>query len=908
MAISLSIVLSVIFLAQSVPYEDMPVQTTIISQQNVDDVFTLLDTTGYILTTLDSNSPSNAVGFIYNRASLSLPSNMNLRIQLQQYVTDNMGACKADRNFSSCFPDANRTISTAGLALPTDKSIIRGKKIYVRRQPPSDCNLTYAVTAPVIESPFCKPSQNDILFDHHPFPSINFQAEDLNLVFDVNVVPPSSIQCDQNVTINLSVTVPEYLRDPVDIMLVMDRSGSMSWVGRYDTSDASRLDVNGNYTYLADGSGDFRVLDTTDPGIPTQAGRDTFSGSAEDVVVDYPYAYVAAGSRSLKVFDISDPTDPEEEGSWDVGSSGRGIDKSGDYVYLAHYYNGIRVINVSDPENPFLVDTWNPGWQDQSYDVAVQGNYAYVADDDRGMVILDITDPNNVVYVTRCENSAPCSINSGTNSRAVHVEGNYAYLSQRERGMRIIDISNPANPVLTGTYNPSGYVYGIDVVGNTAYLATDGDGLIEVDITNKANPVLIEMHESPYSYFDVEINNNWAHIAAGSYGLITIDLNGGLKIDQAIEAAKDFVDANSWRAEDQLGLVSYASSASLDEQLTNDRNAVKDALDALSAGGGTATGDGIYEATDELTSGRANPVAYKFQVLLSDGQTNQGSSSAAAASDAASNGIVIYTIGFGPDADAAELTNIANLTGGEYYAAADVNSLSTIYLLIEQEIQEVASNALLNAVVTDSNFVVDTGGAVLLDQNLMFDINTVSPNNPWFGSYILNFPCDSDISCTFDVLSFPGPGSFFEYTDSNGTHRIEFDVNTTVSFQKRDITVEIIEGKVTAPDNVLLDVNVANIADLNTGSTVLNLYLNDTNSVPLTSRFVPELCGGTNSFCSPSEHLYLGIVLNVEGIIYATVNDDLAISECPGNNEDVISCFGAPRIEYYILDYWAWRD
>jgi len=907
MAIALSIVLSVLFITQTVPFENNPIKNTLSTQDRVDDVFTFLDTSGYILYTLDTNAPSTAVTTIYNRALSSIPSNMDIRIELQQFVTANLEACKSIRDFDTCFPDANALFVAAGGSLPADKGIIKGKKIFVRRQPAPDCNLTYELAAPPFPLQPLFPPMEGIAFDHHPVSTISLQGgPDLNLVFDVNIVPDTDIICDQNVTINLSVTVPDFVRDPVDIILVVDRSGSMSWVGRLNTDDASRLAVSNGYTYLADGSGDLRVIDTVIPSTPFLAGTGTFSGAAEDVVIDGNYAYVAAGTGSLKIVDISDKNSPSQIGSWDVGNTGRGIDKNGDYVYLAHGLNGLRIIDVSNPASPAITGTWdNDGY---SYDVKVKGNYAYVADDDEGLVIIDITNPAAPVFASQCESTSPCSIDNGTNARQVFILGNYLYLSQNENGMRIIDITDPLNPVLTGTYDPSDDVEGIFVVDNNAYLAADDGGLLVVDVTDKTAPTLLRTIPTPYTFRDVIIENGWAHIAADSKGLITINLQEGIKMKQAVEASKVFMDSNAWEPADQTGLASYASGSTLDQQLTNNRSLVKAALDTLMAGGSTATSAGITEATGELTGTRSNPDAARFMIFLSDGRTTTGSSPLAAAATAASNGIIIHTIGFGPDVDASELTEIANIADGNYHAAADANALAAVFAIIEKKIQEAATNATLNAVVADSNFVVSTGGATLVDQNLLFAIDEVSPGVPWFGSYTLNFPCTNALSCSIDTLSLPGSGSFFEYTDSNGLHQITFDVNTTVSFLKRDLTVNITSGRVTAPNNVLIDVNVANIADLNTGSTTLNIYLNDINTTPLTSRFVPELCGGTNSFCIPSVQLYTGMVLNTEGVIYATINDDNAISECPGNNQDVINCFGAPETVFYVLDYWAWRN
>ena len=85
-------------------------------------------------------------------------------------------------------------------------------------------------------------------------------------------------------------------------------------------------------------------------------------------------------------------------------------------------------------------------------------------------------------------------------------------------------------------------------------------------------------------------------------------------------------------------------------------------------------------------------------VLLTDGENNQQPDPLAAAQAAADRGVRIYTVGIGSAAgttleidgfkvhsqlDEATLQQIADTTGGTYYAAADAQALSAIYAGID---------------------------------------------------------------------------------------------------------------------------------------------------------------------------------------------------------------------------------
>src|SRR5205085_2621905 len=71
---------------------------------------------------------------------------------------------------------------------------------------------------------------------------------------------------------------------------------------------------------------------------------------------------------------------------------------------------------------------------------------------------------------------------------------------------------------------------------------------------------------------------------------------------------------------DQAGLVSYNSTATLDQKLSSSVQALEMAIHAIpGAGGNTSISLGLQTAQNELTSTRHNPQALPVLVLLSDG-------------------------------------------------------------------------------------------------------------------------------------------------------------------------------------------------------------------------------------------------------------------------------------------------
>ena len=164
-----------------------------------------------------------------------------------------------------------------------------------------------------------------------------------------------------------------------------------------------------------------------------------------------------------------------------------------------------------------------------------------------------------------------------------------------------------------------------------------------------------------------------------------------IKITAAKIAANNFI--NLLEANDQSGLVSYANSAAIDKQLSNNHATTQTAINALAASGATDIGDAIKLGAAELLSPRNNPQANKVMILLTDGMANKPNGpgfgefpadvayAKAEAGLAADAGIRIFTIGLGEDGEIDEimLQDIAANSGGQYYHAPAASQLEEIF-------------------------------------------------------------------------------------------------------------------------------------------------------------------------------------------------------------------------------------
>jgi hypothetical protein len=166
------------------------------------------------------------------------------------------------------------------------------------------------------------------------------------------------------------------------------------------------------------------------------------------------------------------------------------------------------------------------------------------------------------------------------------------------------------------------------------------------------------------------------------------------KIKAAENGSDTFIDIAGTGI--QAGLVSFTTTATTNQQLAvmgaSNQTALKSIINSLTPQSTTCIQCALYNACTELNSSRSRPTATKVVVLLTDGMSNycttgqctQGSAECMGcdvqgAAYCRARNVTVYTIGFGSDVDDSELTNIAFLTGGDYYFAPNTATLTDVF-------------------------------------------------------------------------------------------------------------------------------------------------------------------------------------------------------------------------------------
>jgi len=176
------------------------------------------------------------------------------------------------------------------------------------------------------------------------------------------------------------------------------------------------------------------------------------------------------------------------------------------------------------------------------------------------------------------------------------------------------------------------------------------------------------------------------------------------RISVTKQVASDFVDKREY---DRIGLTVFAEESFTQCPLTTDHRILKDFLENLQCGllaDGTAIGMGLATAVNRI---KDSPSKSKVIILLTDGVNNSGYVTPLTAAEIAKEfDIKVYTIGVGSNKqalgptsirrdgtimfgmtrgriDEGLLNQIAKMTGGQYFRAADEASLAEIYNQID---------------------------------------------------------------------------------------------------------------------------------------------------------------------------------------------------------------------------------
>jgi len=247
---------------------------------------------------------------------------------------------------------------------------------------------------------------------------------------------------------------------------------------------AQCLQMRGEYLFVAEGKGGFRVYDIANNGNKgvsqriitapySPAGHDTHVPSKNAACVALPTNQPVAPARNqgdlMRKVNMEQPFHPIYH-----------------YAFVVDAEEGLYAVNVDtfadgEARNNFLKRemTWNPGGLLKgARHIVVAGHYAYITTA-KGLEIVDLDDPLKPKLLA----SIPLN-----DARASAVQFRYVYVTTAE-GLQVVDITN-MKPRLLPAMLPLQDARRVYLARTYAYVAAGGEGLAIVDMekADKSRP------------------------------------------------------------------------------------------------------------------------------------------------------------------------------------------------------------------------------------------------------------------------------------------------------------------------------------------------------------------------------------------------------------------------------------
>jgi hypothetical protein len=294
----------------------------------------------------------------------------------------------------------------------------------------------------------------------------------------------------------------------------------------HGSSNALGVQVRGEYVYIADGKGGFKVFDIAQlnqKGFSEKVVSAPVSPIGQNTNVGTREAMAVAAPTTLAVDPVRQQLPINEE---------QPIHPIYRYVYIADRQEGLVLSTAAtlldgNPSNNFLkrAATFNPGGQlAGAVNLAIAGNYAYMLAD-RGLVVVDLSTPLTPKIVG--EVAAP----GIRQPRAIAIQFRYAFITDAD-GVKVVDITFPERPRLVPNATiRMAQANGIYLARTYAYVAAGSDGLAIVDVERPETPRLDQTFNANGQLNDardvkVAMTNAsaFAYVADGKNGLRVLEI------------------------------------------------------------------------------------------------------------------------------------------------------------------------------------------------------------------------------------------------------------------------------------------------------------------------------------------------------------------------------------------------
>ncbi len=218
-----------------------------------------------------------------------------------------------------------------------------------------------------------------------------------------------------------------------------------------------------NRAYLANGDGNLKVIDVTDPSSPAFIMDGFWAHNCEDVYgfvrADTQFLLIARRDWGVAVVQVGSDGNLMQRGGWiAVPGYTRGVFYADSLLFVANGQDGVQVFDLSNIDNPRKIAEFNTAGNSRK--VFAQLPMVYVADWHNGLVILKLEGDSLKLVAQK---------NVDGVAKDVLVNDGFCFVASGNGGLEIFDVSDPSEPQL---------IQQIDDIGNALSLEKAGDYIL----------------------------------------------------------------------------------------------------------------------------------------------------------------------------------------------------------------------------------------------------------------------------------------------------------------------------------------------------------------------------------------------------------------------------------------------
>ncbi len=312
-----------------------------------------------------------------------------------------------------------------------------------------------------------------------------------------------------------------YVGSATEGLVVLDRSGNdFSILSVVPLNGEIRsIRRNGNFLYVAAGTGGVYVLSLSDPRNPEVVAQYDTRGFAYDIAPYRNFVFVSDFEDGVKIFRLNGK-ELQKIATIKLIDMSMGIKVSFPYLFVSNGNNGVQIYNIKNPCSPKLIrgiDTPGIAW-----DIDSDGRFIYVALKDSGFAIYDFSKPPSAPLVSQTSiKGVVFKLKLKDKKLYLLITGSEVHEGNPEtKGLLIYDVSNPAEPSMIGKFDRE-LIHDFFIENGKIYLALTSHGLGVLDVSNPAKPQLTSIFNIGNRAVDVWCNGSVAAVA---------DNEGGAKI------------------------------------------------------------------------------------------------------------------------------------------------------------------------------------------------------------------------------------------------------------------------------------------------------------------------------------------------------------------------------------------